>query len=159
MDVGSVLREERARSARLRDLVEIKRDESPLIDVGHLLCGDARPLESETMTDASAMETLARENTQLLINEIWQLPVTKDVHGVFAKMPTGTTPLPREKPLPEDRPQTRFEKYAEMKGMQKRKKSRMVYDENKDEWRPRWGYNKANDELAVPYIELPDQAD
>lgn len=45
------------------------------------------------------LNSLVRENTQLLFNEIWGLPVTKDVDGVFAKLPAGTTRQPREKPV------------------------------------------------------------
>ena len=69
------------------------------------------------------------------------LPVSLLLLLLQAELPPGTTLLPREKPVPEPRPETRWERFAKEKGIKKRKKSsRMVYDEQKGEWRPRWGY-------------------
>lgn len=72
------------------------------------------------------------------------------------ELPLPRYRLPREKPIPEAKPQTKWEKFADMKGIQKRKRSRMVFDEDAQEYKPRFGYgSKANEEPAV--IELPDQ--
>lgn len=61
----------------------------------------------------------------------------------------------REKPIPPPKKETRWEKFAKEKGIEKKKKSRMVWDEASQDWKPRWGYNRANagDEEA-PIIEI-----
>ena len=48
--------------------------------------------------------------------------------------------LPREKPAPKAKEETRWEAFAKEKGIKKRKRERMVWDEEKKEWAPRWGY-------------------
>ena len=49
------------------------------------------------------------------------------------QLPPPRFRLPREKKIPEAKAQTKWEKFAESKGIQKRKRSRMVFDEDKDE--------------------------
>jgi regulator of ribosome biosynthesis len=50
-----------------------------------------------------------------------------DVSGVLAVLPAGTTPIPREKPVPpEMKEKTKWEKFAEIKGIKKRTKSTFV---------------------------------
>jgi hypothetical protein len=50
------------------------------------------------------------------------------------QLPPPRFRLPREKKIPEAKSQTKWEKFAESKGIQKRKRSRMVFDEDKDEY-------------------------
>ena len=74
------------------------------------------------------------------------------------QLPAGTELLPREKPVPEDKGQTRWEKFAASKGITKRKRSRMEFDESTKEYRPRYGYGSANND--EPWmIEYKDQDD
>jgi regulator of ribosome biosynthesis len=75
------------------------------------------------------LKDLARDNTQLLLNKIWELP-TERVEGVIvAKLPAPTVVLPREKPLPKPKPLTKWQKYAQEKGITKIKKSKLKWDE------------------------------
>jgi len=46
-----------------------------------------------------------------------------------------------------------------MKGINKRKRGRMVWDETGKEWKPRWGYKRANDNTKDWCIKVPQQAD
>jgi regulator of ribosome biosynthesis len=55
-------------------------------------------------------------------------------------LPPRSTPIPREKHIPTDKAQTRWEKFALEKGIKKKKRERMVWDEDKKEWRPRFGF-------------------
>jgi len=55
------------------------------------------------------------------------------------------TRLPRGKRLPSKKAETRWEKFAKLKGVHKRKRSKLVYDENSQEYKRRWGYKRAND--------------
>ena len=58
--------------------------------------------------------------------------------------------LPREKPLPEDKPATRWRKFAKEKGIVKKKRSKMVWDETSQQWAPRYGYGRANNPKDAP---------
>ena len=61
-------------------------------------------------------------------------------------LPPPTTLLPREKPLPKPKEKTTWERFAEKKGIQTKRKGgadgtgKMEYDEEKGEWVPKWGY-------------------
>jgi regulator of ribosome biosynthesis len=104
---------------------------------------------------------LSRGNTQLLLNQIFALPTTYNALGVLATLPTkSTSQLPRAKPIPKENQMTRWEKFAKQKGIQKKKKSRMVWDEDKKEWRPRWGYKGVTEGKEKDWlIEIPRQKD
>ncbi|GBB98617.1 hypothetical protein RclHR1_03280013 [Rhizophagus clarus] len=107
------------------------------------------------------LKEYARDGTQLLINQIFKLPITSSEMGILAELPEQITVIPREKPLPKPKPPTRWERFAKAKGIQHRKKSKMVYDEATGEWVPRWGYKGTNDDgandwlIPVPQTEDP----
>ncbi|CAG8552768.1 1632_t:CDS:2 [Funneliformis mosseae] len=117
--------------------------------------------ESRLKNDADTyLEEYTRDGTQLIINQIFKLPVTSSDLGVMAELPDLVTVLPREKPLPKPKPLTRWEKFAKIKGVQHRKKSKMIHDEATGEWVPRWGYKGTNDDGANDWlIPVPDNAD
>ncbi len=70
-------------------------------------------------------------------------------------LPKKITIFPRHKKIPiMTRQKTRWENFAATKGIQKKKRSRMVFDENKADWVPRWGArsikkNKNQEEWAI----------
>eukprot|EP00163_Fabomonas_tropica_P009178 TRINITY_DN18981_c0_g1_i1.p1 TRINITY_DN18981_c0_g1~~TRINITY_DN18981_c0_g1_i1.p1 ORF type:complete len:336 (-),score=117.52 TRINITY_DN18981_c0_g1_i1:240-1121(-) len=97
------------------------------------------------------LQATTRDNAQLLINAIFQLPSTSagEIGGRLAQLPPPSTRLPREKHCPKPRPETRWEKFAREKGILNKKRDRMVWDEDRQDWVPRWGYkSKANDDLS-----------
>ncbi len=47
------------------------------------------------------------------------------------------------KVLPALKKETRWDQFAKEKGIQNRKRARMLWDEEAQEWRPRWGYKRA----------------
>ncbi|XP_022067053.1 ribosome biogenesis regulatory protein homolog [Acanthochromis polyacanthus] len=131
-------------------------------DVGNLLACDKNRVESRDFREQKKedfLRSLARDNTQLLINEIWKLPTERVEEAIVAKLPEPSTPLPREKPPPKPRPPTKWEQFAKLKGIQKKKKTNLVWDENAKEWRRRWGYKRANDDTKEWLIEVPETAD
>ncbi|XP_023210634.1 ribosome biogenesis regulatory protein homolog [Centruroides sculpturatus] len=103
--------------------------------------------------------SLARDNTQLLINKIWELPTERYEDAVVVKLPDPTTRLPREKPLPKPKPLTKWKEYAKKKGINKRKKEKLVWDETAKEWKPRWGYKSKDNTSNDWVIEIPENAD
>ncbi|KAI8911524.1 ribosome biogenesis regulatory protein-domain-containing protein, partial [Gorgonomyces haynaldii] len=98
---------------------------------------DMNPVESTT--NEGLMEW-TREGCQLLVNALFSLETESNDAGIFAKLPDAVHFLPRMKPVPKQKAQTRWEKFAAAKGIQKRKKVRVQYDENHGEYRPTWGY-------------------
>ena len=73
----------------------------------------------------------------------------------MASLPKATLILPREKPVPEPKPQTRWEKFAEQKGIENKKRGRMVWNDETQQWAPRYGYKRANDDGADwPIMEV-----
>ncbi|XP_077365562.1 ribosome biogenesis regulatory protein homolog [Festucalex cinctus] len=151
---------ERDEAEKLRSITVDKELELDF-DLGNLLACDknrveARDLAGENKTDF--LRSLARDNTQLLINELWKLPTERLQEAVVAKLPEPTTALPREKPPPKPRPETKWEKFAKLKGIQKKKKTNLVWDETAKEWRRRWGYKRAKDDTKEWLIEVPETA-
>lgn len=75
-----------------------------------------------------------------LFGQIYELPTEDTPDRVLCQLPRGTTPLPREKPMPEEpQEKTRWEKFAERKGIKKTKRSRVVWDNTTKDWVPRYG--------------------
>ncbi len=115
---------------------------------------DQSALTSSTTRDA-ACTRLAQLLTQGLVAELFALPTvpTPGVQGRIVALPSPTTKLPRAKPIPKPRPPTRWEQFAAKKGIQKRKRSKLEWDDTAGEWRRRHGYKRVNDPNDVPVIE------
>ncbi|KAM3593274.1 uncharacterized protein V6R79_009056 [Siganus canaliculatus] len=131
-------------------------------DIGNLLAIDKNRIESRDFKEQKKddfLRSLARDNTQLLINEIWKQPSERVEEVIVVKLPDATTPLPREKPPPKPKPPTRWEQFAKLKGIQKKKKTNMVWDEAAKEWKRRWGYKRAKDDTKEWLIEVPENSD
>jgi regulator of ribosome biosynthesis len=96
---------------------------------------------------------MATALTQVLTNQLFALPFESIARGRIAQLPKPTTPLPREKPIPKPKPLTKWQQFAQEKGIRKQKRSKLVWDEDTQEWKRRFGYKRANDDEAVPIIE------
>jgi regulator of ribosome biosynthesis len=125
-------------------------------DLGNLLAWDASAIDAATFagsgTDA-ACHHLAQSIFQSLAARLFALPSEPAPVGRVAALPRPATVLPREKPIPKPRPPTKWEQFAQRKGIVKHKRSKLEFDEAAGEWRRRFGYKRANDEAAVPIIE------
>lgn len=144
-----------------------------LFDLGNLATFDPNPLDNAKLNDPEQKEaylaSVTRDNLQLLINQILSLPIktTTDTHGsstgqdstmTLIQLPEPTTALPREKAIPKDKPKTKWEKFAEIKGIKaKAKDGKMVYDEEKGEWVPKWGYKGKNKDLDGQWLVEIDE--
>lgn len=80
-----------------------------------------------TQTD-KYLQDLTRDNVQLLVNEIWELPTERVEECVVAKLPKPTFVLPRSRKCPVAKPLTKWEKFAQEKGIKKVKKDKKVFD-------------------------------
>ncbi|CAG2221147.1 RRS1 [Mytilus edulis] len=158
--VEKVLREAAEKESKFKT-IEVEKEIDVIIDEGNLLVCDTNPIDFKLQKKnrEDYLKDLSRDNTQLLINRIWQLPTHREDEVVVAELPDVKTLIPREKPIPKKRKATKWEEYARMKGINKKKKGRMVFDEQSKEYKPRWGYKRANDDTKDWLIEVPQNAD
>jgi regulator of ribosome biosynthesis len=117
---------------------------------------DAALLTAQRDEREAQLAEKARIGVQQLMNKLFALPTEPSDVGPVAQLPREeTTAVPREKPLPKPRAETKWEKFAKEKGIQNKKSSRMVWDDDHKEWRPNWGYKRANDGvLDQPIVEM-----
>ena len=117
----------------------------------NLTAVDSHPIEEEKLNSSSQefLKTLGRENVQLLINQIFSLPG----EGIMVELPEiEQIKIPREKPLPKERPPTKWEKFAKVKGITKRKREGMVWDESTESWIPRFGFKSAKNDKDRDWV-------
>ena len=106
------------------------------------------------------IQDLTRDNTQLLINAIWELPTERLEENIVAKLPEPKFILPRARKLPVPKPLTKWEQIAKAKGIKKRKRDTKVFDEVLGEWVPTYGYKRYKAEKEKDWIiEVPKNAD
>jgi regulator of ribosome biosynthesis len=124
------------------------------IDLGRLMTCDYAPITEATLASRS------QENIQLLVNDLFSLKPKFEDGSVYVTLPLAKFPLPREKRIPENAPETRWEKFAKAKGIVKTKKSKYVFDEDSKEFKPRHGYkSKTNESLNDWCIEVKNGSD
>jgi len=131
-------------------------------DLGNLLASDPNDLSARDLkiSPDAYLKSLTRDNTQLLFNQVWTLPFERVDDVVIAKLPKPTFLLPREKPVPKAKPLTKWQTYAKDKGITKRKKTKLVWDEIVNAWVPRFGYRRAVAQHEKDWVlEVPQNAD
>lgn len=142
-------------------------------DFGNFAVFDSNPLDNKELdTDFSEvyLTSVARSNVQLLVNQILQLPLQKTTESnassgsqdstmALFSIPPPTSSLPREKPLPKPKAPTKWEEFAEKKGIKKKAKDgKLVYDEVSQSWVPKWGYKGKNKQLDDQWlVEVDDK--
>ncbi|KAI4199801.1 MAG: hypothetical protein LQ346_002524 [Caloplaca aetnensis] len=126
-------------------------------DLGNLLVNDANPLPPNP--SQAQLSATARDCAQALINQLLTTcPITSSADGVLMTLPPPTTPLPREKPVPAEKEKTKWEKFAAKKGIKdKKKEGKLVFDEETQEWVPKWGYKGRNKEGEQDWIVEVDE--
>lgn len=100
------------------------------------------------------------ESLQLIINELFALPRRSSPDGVLVQLPQSLL-VPRFKKLASQKLPTRWEKFAAAKGIQKVKKTRVEYDNERQAYRPTWGYKNqgVSNDLGDWIKEVPDNQD
>jgi regulator of ribosome biosynthesis len=126
-------------------------------DLGHLLCIDANPLPPQPSN--ADLNSTARDCAQSLLNQLLSTcPIKSTPEGVHIDLPPPTTPLPREKPVPKAKEPTKWEKFAAKKGINgKRRDGKMVYDEAKGDWVPKYGYKGRNKDGEEDWLVEVDE--
>jgi len=118
-------------------------------DLGLLLAEDPNPLLLSSPANLEAdLAATARDGAQALLNQLLSTcPIAATPNGVLLSLPEISTRLPREKPLPPPQAMTTWQKFAQKKGIKAKtaeQKKNLVYDEDKGEWVPKWGYKGNN---------------
>jgi len=131
-------------------------------DLGVLSAFDMNPLDVESLktNKDSYLKAVARDGTQSIINAILSLPIKSTADGQIVELPAVKMLLPREKPVPKPKDSSKWEKFAAKKGIApKSKNGKLVYDEQTQEWVPKWGYKGKNkSEESQWLVEVDDKA-
>jgi regulator of ribosome biosynthesis len=118
-------------------------------DLGHLCVFDQQPFNKDSPNEDDMMNR-AKTNLIFFYQELFKLTTQQkgedeekrdfDKAEDNVTLPKIITILPRAKPIPKPKAQTKWEKYRLEKGIQPReRRGRMVYSENAADWVPRWG--------------------
>lgn len=117
-------------------------------DLGHLLAEDPNPLILDPSDKEQSLANVARDGAQSLINQLLTTcAITSTSDGVLLSLPAPATRLPREKPVPQPKPPTKWERFAEKKGIKaktREQRQNLAYDEESGEWKRKWGYKGLN---------------
>ncbi|RLN06833.1 hypothetical protein BBJ28_00024705 [Nothophytophthora sp. Chile5] len=132
---------------------DVQKEDDLVYDLGNLVAFDTHPFVYQNEKELALH---ARENVQLLINHIFELPREMSDMGPLARLPAPESVIPREKPLPKPKVETKWEKFAKEKGIVNRKTSRKTFDENTGEYAPTWGYKRADDDMKDWAMEVKE---
>ncbi|KAF2740507.1 ribosomal biogenesis regulatory protein [Polyplosphaeria fusca] len=131
-------------------------------DLGNLLAEDLNPVPRDPakyVMEEITLKNTTRDAAQALVNQILstcELKRTSD--GVSVVLPPCTTILPREKRVPDAKAKTTWERFAEKKGIKKKEREgKMVFDEEKGDWVPKWGYKGKNKDGDSEWLVEVDQ--
>ncbi|PNP49255.1 hypothetical protein THARTR1_09970 [Trichoderma harzianum] len=117
-------------------------------DLGHLLAEDPNPVSLDHAALDQSLANLARDGAQSLINQLLTTcPLKSTTDGVLLTLPQPATRLPREKPVPQPKPPTKWERFAAKKGIKaktREQRRNLAYDEESGEWKRKWGYKGLN---------------
>ncbi|VVC99217.1 unnamed protein product [Leptidea sinapis] len=160
MDIVNEILEKEQKKAEKYKPITVEKHLELEIDIGTLLASDTNDLDKKLIKldkerDAY-LQSLSRDNTQLLLNKIWDLPTERIDEAIVVRLPHPTTILPRAKPVPKPKPLTKWQEFAKAKGITNKKKSKLEWDEQLQKWVPLYGFRKAAAEKEKSWlIEVP----
>ncbi|SJL02322.1 related to RRS1-regulator of ribosome biogenesis [Armillaria ostoyae] len=158
MDVSNIL----ASHAAKYQSITVEKETSLDVDVGYLTVTDPNPIDEDSYKSnlEEHLRSLARDGVQSLFSSLFTLPTKNSDDGPLAQLPPPKTQLPRAKPLPKPKPPTKWEQFAAAKGIQKKRRDKKEWDEERQEWVNRWGKDGKNKQLEEQWItEVPLNAD
>lgn len=114
------------------------------LDVGLLTVTDESIVSGPRRSEEELTET-CKKALKVMLGEMVGLPTSFqkgkfDETGYLVSLPQPVMMLPREKAPPKPKPLTAWDKFAKKKGIDTHaKKDRRVFDEDRQEWKDRWG--------------------
>lgn len=153
-----------AGDSKTKLVVAVEKPTPYTFDLGHLLAEDPNPLSLDRANLEQSLAEVARDGAQALINQLLTTcPPQSTKDGVLLSLPPPTTRLPREKPVPEAKAPTKWERFAAKKGIKpKMREARrnLAYDEQSGEWKRKWGYGGLNKKgQNDPIVEVDMKAE
>ena len=146
MDIVQSILENDAQEKDPRKSTVVHKDVDVETDAGTLLALDSNTLDLKALKAQQEpyLRSLTRDNVQLLINKIWELPTERIDEVIVAKLPKPHFVLPRSRQLPKPKPLTKWQKFAKEKGIRTKKKgkSKLQWDEELQKWIPTFGYKR-----------------
>lgn len=132
-------------------------------DLKTLSCVDLNFVEK----DMNSIEKVKNSVSSFVGHLLKELEIVKNdgiVYGVIPCSSDSPSILPRAKPIPAQKMETRWERFAKEKGIQKVKKKRVVWDEERGAYLPTFGYRNqgaaAKDKDLSEWIhEIKDDQD
>jgi len=132
------------------------------LDLGYLAGYNTNPLSSDRMKTNKEKEEYLKELATAGMDAVLRnLCETAKSQGSISTvaLPKPTTRLPRQKPIPMKKDETKWEKFAKEKGITNKKRERMIWDDETQTWKPRWGYKRINDEQKEWVVEVKSTED
>ncbi|XP_066248822.1 ribosome biogenesis regulatory protein homolog [Euwallacea similis] len=162
MDIVSEILQKSGHQAPKYKPITVEKHLDLEFDLGTLLAVDANDFNAAAyrrdMNDYFL--NLARDNTQLLLNQLWELPTEKVEDAIMVKLPPPRTVLPRMKAVPKRKPLTKWQIFAQEKGITKKKKPKLTWDDQLKKWVPLYGFKRAQAEKDKNWVlEVPQNAD
>ncbi|XP_076242729.1 ribosome biogenesis regulatory protein homolog [Calliopsis andreniformis] len=162
MDIVNSILESSNQEKDPRKSTEVHKEVEVETDVGTLLALDYNTINLKSLRSDQEeyLKSLTRDNVQILINKIWELPTQRVEEAIMAKLPKPEFVLPRARQLPKPKPLTKWQQFAKEKGIKPKKKtkSKLKWDEELQKWIPTFGYkrNKAEEQKKW-LVEMNDQ--
>lgn len=130
-------------------------------DLGHLMAEDPNSITLDKSALEQSLAEVARDGAQSLINQLLTTcALTSTSDGVLLTLPQPSTRLPREKPVPQEKPPTKWERFAAKKGIKAKTRDarrNLAYDETSGEWTRKWGYkglNKKGEDAPIMEVDM-----
>ncbi|KAG5520071.1 hypothetical protein PMAC_001147 [Pneumocystis sp. 'macacae'] len=135
----------------------VSKESIPLkLDPGNLSVFNINPLDTSSLKNNKEeyIMSLSKNNIEILINKIFSLSKISTPDGFFIELPEPITLLPREKSIQKSKPETKWKKFAKIKGIKPKNKidGKLIYDENKKKWIPKWGYKGKNKDTENQWL-------
>eukprot|EP00761_Pharyngomonas_kirbyi_P001216 gb/GECH01001219.1/.p1 GENE.gb/GECH01001219.1/~~gb/GECH01001219.1/.p1 ORF type:complete len:326 (+),score=80.14 gb/GECH01001219.1/:1-978(+) len=134
---------------------KVEKEDDISYDLGNLVAFDNHPIDLEKYKQQGEdyLQQEARDNVQLVVNQLFRLPTQSADMGRIARLPFPQTKLPREKKLPEDKPLTKWEKYRQRNRIKKNKdRNKKVFDETTQTWKRAHGWSRDKDNSLSDWI-------
>jgi regulator of ribosome biosynthesis len=151
-------------STKQKLVVAVDKPTPYTFDLGNLMAEDPNPITLDHEFLEQSLAEVARDGAQSLINQLLTtcaLSSTKD--GVLLSLPEPSTRLPREKPVPQPKPPTKWERFAAKKGIKpktREQRRNITFDEETNEYQRKWGYGGLNKkDQDAPIVEVDMKAE
>jgi regulator of ribosome biosynthesis len=99
-----------------------------------------------------SLDQWQRDAFQVVVSEIFGLPVKKSTTGYLAELPEPTTSIPREKPVPKPKADSKWEKFRKSKGIPKKKKNTKIWDDRTQSWKFQHGFKRPENDGLLDWV-------